>query len=216
MNQFNCLKDMRSLKGIVLFFLLGGAAAVVAQDKLEGLRTTKQIVTVDKASSPYYAVQILALKLPPSDVNFFKQFDVVKEFPCADGYVRYTVGGFSSAAEGQAYLEVVKSKGYGDAVIVNTRRFGMGTGAYAPKVLVIDPSQTYLIQLSAFRFPVYLSFFEKFDTIYEFRMKDQIYRYTTPPVLGSAVQAELDRIRQAGYPDAFIVEMDVYMPFKIE
>jgi hypothetical protein len=73
-----------------------------------------------------------------------------------------------------------------------------------------------MVQVSAFRFPVYLTYFEKIDKILEFYMKDKIYRYCTDKISGTNVEAELQRIKGLGFKDAFIVEYDKYQSFQIE
>lgn len=206
------MKKYILLSIITLLIVVTGAA----QDKLSALRSNRHIVTVETVSAPYYSIQILALKEPPSNVGFFKNFDVIKEYPCQDGYVRYCVGDYASGADALGALESIRSKGYPDAFVVNTRRIGAGVSQYANTNLVINPDDEYFIQLSAFRFPVYVSFFKEFDSIYEFRMNDKIFRYTTLSIRGSEVKEELARIKALGYKDAFIVEKAKYMPFRIE
>ncbi len=207
-------------KSLIVTILLAAlySVGVSAQDKLAGLRTNRRIVTMDGPRAPYYSIQILALKEPPSDADFFKSFDTIKEYPCEDGFVRYCVGDYNSGAEAMAQLESVKNQGYPDAFVVNTKRLGAGAsgGVSSSAKLEIRPDGDYLIQLSAFRFPVYISFFKQFDRVLEFRMKDKIFRYTTLPLKGSEVNQELARIKQLGYHDAFVVEKDAYMPFRIE
>ncbi len=188
----------------------------LSQDKLESLRTSKQIVTMDGAQAPYFSIQVLALKNPPSDAAFFSKLERVKEYPCGDGFVRYCVGDYENASQANLHLEAVRAMGYPEAFVVYTKKLGVSAGAFSAKELVIDPNASYLIQLSAFRFPVYITFFKEFDRIYEFRMNDNIYRYTIPPIMGAQVNEELSRIKQLGYKDAFIVESDRYMPYKIE
>lgn len=205
-------------KYIVLIILLSLFHAMdgLSQDKLQSLRTNRQIITMEGAQAPYYSIQVLALKSPPSDADFFNKLDRVKEYPCGDGFVRYCVGDYETASQALANLESVRAMGYPEAFVVNTKRLGASQGGFGAKELVIDPQSNYLIQLSAFRFPVYITFFKEFEQIFEFRMNDNIYRYTTPPISGVQVKEELVRIKQLGYRDAFIVEVDRYMPFKIE
>ncbi len=203
---------------LFIFLSLVHSFNVYSQDKLEALRTGKQIITMDGAKAPYFSIQVLALKNPPSDAAFFAKLDRVKEYPCGDGFVRYCVGDYETASQANLHLDAVKAMGYPEAFVVYTKRLGVsgGDGSFSAKELVIDPNGSYLIQLSAFRFPVYISFFKEFDQIYEFRMNDNIYRYTIPSISGTLVNSELVRIQQLGYKDAFIVESDRYMPFKIE
>ena len=82
--------------------------------------------------------------------------------------------------------------------------------------LVIDPNADYVVQLAAFRYPVYLTFFEQVDEVIEYRLKDKIFRYTTTPVKGTQVEALLQQMKGLGYENAFIVEYSKYEPFRIE
>jgi hypothetical protein len=183
-------------------------------DKLEGLRTEKKIISVDKATAPYYAIQILALKLPPQDPNFFSNINEAREFSCADGYVRYVVGQYNSFKEANADLEKIKALGYQDAFVVNTNN--LGAQKVAGDKLVVDPNKTYTLQIGAFRFPVYLTYFDKVDNVKEYYMQDKIYRYCIGEHLGSIVESELQKIKDLGYKDAHIVELSQYLPYQIE
>lgn len=183
-------------------------------DKLEGLRTEKKIVSVEKATAPYYAIQILALKLPPQDPNFFTNITEAREFTCSDGYVRYVVGQYNTFNDANAELDKYKGLGYQDAFVVNTNH--LGAQSIVSSKLIIDPDKIYTIQISAFRFPVYLSYFEKLDGVKEYYMKDKIYRYCIGEHQGTVVEAELQKIKELGYKDAHIVEFSQYLPFQIE
>lgn len=187
-----------------------------SQDKLSQLRTNKQIITMDAPEAPYYAVQVLALKLPPSDANFFKNLETVYEYPCSDGYVRYCVGRYTKFSEANAALKQVKDSGYEEAFVSYTKKFQMQSSSYSNKVIEILPDKNYVVQLSAFRYPVYLSFFEKVETVLEYRMNDKIFRYTTQPYKGTEIEQVLVKMKSLGYSQAFIVEYDRYAPFKIE
>lgn len=204
---------------VLLAIVLGLHSVVFAQDKLSKLRTNKQVVTIDEPTSPYYSIQILALKLPPSDASFFENLTEVKEYPCSDGYVRYCVGSYETFAEANAQLSSIRSKGYGEAFVVNTQKFSLHSSHYSSgnsTKLVILPNKDYVVQLSAFRYPVYLSFFENVEEVYEYRMNDKIYRYTTKPYKGSEIEVVLAKMRGLGYDKAFIVDYDLYEPFIIE
>lgn len=208
---------MRTLFTVVVLML--AHLSLYSQDKLSSLRTSKQIVTVESPSSSY-TVQILALKMPPSDASFFKNLDVIYEYPCTDGYVRYCVGNFSSYEAANSQLSDVRSKGYNEAFVTNTKRFSIvnssSSSSVSSSTKVIDPNADYVVQLAAFRYPVYLTFFEGVDEVYEYRLNDKIFRYTTPPVKGSEVQSLLAEMKSKGFQKAFIVEYDKYSPYKIE
>lgn len=206
-------------KILAIAILAATSVASFAQDKLSELRTQKQIVTVEEPSS-VFTVQVLALKQAPSDANFFKNLDKVYEYPCTDGYARYCVGQFNTYADANAQLAAIRNNGYAEAFVTNTKRFSITESEYAQSAksgkLVIDPSKDYVVQLAAFRYPVYLTFFEKVDDVYEYRLNDKIFRYTTPPVKGSEVEALQQQMKSLGYEKAFIVEYQKYAAFRIE
>jgi hypothetical protein len=211
------IKIMRQLSlTIICLLVLGHSAFAGSDDKLSHLRTERKIVTADKPTAPYYAIQILALQLPPQNAEFFGNVTEAREFVCADGYVRYVVGQYKTNAEATADLERVRALGYPDAFVVNTLRLKTGQSEWSNKTLKIDPNKDYTIQLKAFRFPVYISYFKEFDDVMEFYMKDKIFRYTVGNYKGTVILQELARVKALGYPDAFIVDLDTYMPFKIE
>lgn len=169
---------------------------------------------MEKAMAPYYAIQIIALKHPPGDPKFFTNIDMAREYPCLDGYFRFCVGQYASYEEAKSQVESVKSLGYDQAFVVNTAEYGMKeqTG----RSNKIDPNKTYTVQLSAFRFPVYLSYFKGLENVMEFRLKDKIFRYCIGKVKGSVAREEVAKYKAMGYKDAFLVELDSYLPFQIE
>ncbi|MCQ2236384.1 MAG: SPOR domain-containing protein [Bacteroidales bacterium] len=201
---------------LVILALAVISVTVSAQDKIAHLRTAKRIITIEQPTAPYYSVQILALKNPPSDPSFFEKLDEVKEYPGQDGYIRYCVGAFNSYAEANSSIESLKAKGYEEAFVVNTNRFKLQSSSVNGSVKEIDPNKDYVVQLSAFRYPVYLTFFENVKDVYEYRLNDKIFRYTTKPVKGSQVRDLLAEMKSIGYKKAFIVEYEKYAPFRIE
>ncbi|MCT4646164.1 MAG: SPOR domain-containing protein [Carboxylicivirga sp.] len=209
---------MRHLSLLIMVLFLGIGYSAKA-DKLDKLRTNKKIIRMQSAQSPSFAIQIIALKLPPQVPEFFKNVEVAREYACNDGYLRFCVGEFNTYEEAKAAVASVKDLGYDQAFVVNTKEYDLdgsvGSGLSSGKKK-IDPNKTYTVQLSAFRFPVYLSHFKKIDDVMEFRMKDKIFRYTTGQFEGSVAEEELAKIKALGYKDAHLVELDKYLPFKIE
>lgn len=204
-----------SLVGAII--LMQSLMFEVGADKLAELRTTKKIVPVKEISAPYFAVQILALKKAPQSSSFFKNIDQANEYDCADGYVRYTVGSFSSAAEARAEISRIKSLGYTECFVVDLRSYrlngssGTGNSGFSP-----DGNTVYTIQLAAYRYPVYVSEFEGFDDVMEFYPGDRIYRYTVGEYVGEEAVDELSRVKGAGYPQAHLVPIEKYRPYQIE
>lgn len=203
----------------LLFAIMVNVSNGIAED-ISRLRTSKKIIRMEKAVAPYYAIQIIALKHPPGVASFFRAVDLAREYVCVDGYVRYTVGQFTTYDKAKSGLGEIKALGYHQAFVVNTAEFklkGAGNSVSARKGnKKIDPSKIYTVQVSAFRFPVYLSHFENLDNIMEFRMKDKVFRYCVGKFKGSVAQEELSKIKALGYKDAYLVELDNYLPYKIE
>jgi hypothetical protein len=205
-----------SFLGVVLLFqsLWGDALA----DKLAYLRSAKKIVAVHEISAPYYAIQILALKRPPQNPSFFKNIDKANEYVCADGYVRYTVGGFESKEEARRNIPRVKSMGYTECFVVDIRDYIL-VGSRSSSVsydVELDENATYTVQIAAFRYPVYTSEFEEFDDVMEFYLDDKIYRYTVGRYSGAEAKRALERIKSMGYPQAHLVPYEKYKPYRIE
>lgn len=168
--------------------------------------------------APFYTIQIVALRLPPGEPEFFRDVDQVYEYVCSDGYVRYTVGRYSTFNDAAKDLAKYEAKGYSDVFVLNTRKIALDNNGYQPSSNEIGPlaGVEYTVQLAAYRFPVYVSEFEEFDNISEYYMKDRIYRYCVGSFDGSIANQELIKIRQMGYPSAFLVPLEKYKPFKIE
>lgn len=206
---------MRNLVLIYILLLISPVLFSQSDDALSFLRTSKKIITVEKAQAPYYAIQILAIQLAPQSPEYFTNIEVAKEFVCTDGFVRYVVGEYSSFNEAAKDLDIYKEKGYPDAFVVNTSKLGQVKSLSNGK-FEIDPSKDYLVQVSAFRFPVYLSYFENLDKVLEFYMDDKVYRYCTNKIAGSNVEEELQHVKELGFKGAFIVEYEKYLPYKIE
>ncbi len=191
-------------------------------DHLEQLRTSKKIVPVGVVTAPYFAIQILALKYPPTNPAFFSNVELAFEYACTDGFVRYTVGPYDSYVAAKADIARIHSLGYVEAFVVDVRKYELHedlgnafkfdeTGDTPP-----DPSGIYTVQLAAFRYPVYVSYFAEFDHVMEFYLKDKIYRYCVGKYTGNTALAELARIRAMGYPQAYLVLLENYLPFQIE
>ncbi len=199
----------------IILLTFSGIHAQSKKDKLGELRTSKKIVSVTQVSgSNDWAVQIIALKYPAGEPGFFTNIEEAREFTCSDGYVRYCAGSFSSYQEAKAQISYFKDLGYVQSFVVNTSKFNLG--GTVPTGFKTDPNKRYTIQLSAFRFPVYLSHFKGLENIKEFYLEDRIYRYTIGDYSYEEATASLPDIKSKGYPKAFVTELDAYLPYQIE
>ncbi|SMO45115.1 hypothetical protein SAMN06265379_101877 [Saccharicrinis carchari] len=200
---------------LIWLVCLTGMQAQQRKDKLASLRTSKTIVSVSSVpETDDYAIQIIALKYPAGEPSFFNNIEQAREFSCADGYVRYTVGTFPTYAKAKNELVYYKDLGYVEAFVVNTAKYQLKNKikrGFKP-----DPNKRYTIQLSAFRFPVYLSHFKGVEDVKEFYLKDKIYRYTVGSYSYKDAVAQLANIKAIGYKDAYVAELDAYLPYQIE
>ncbi|WP_068473674.1 hypothetical protein [Saccharicrinis aurantiacus] len=206
------------MKANILFltifsWFLGFTFFTANADKLEHLRTSKKIVSVSHLpTSDDFAVQIIALKLPANEPGFFNNIENAREFTCSDGYVRYTVESFATYNEAKAMVDHYKELGYVQSFVVNCADYILD-GSVKNR---FDPNANYTVQLSAFRFPVYLSHFDGVDNVMEFYMKDRVYRYTVGSLKHEAAEVLLAELKKKGYKDAYITALDPYLPFQIE
>lgn len=197
---------------------------LLSAQSVDDMRTNRQIVSWSQDELPNYSIQIAATKNPPADASQFSKADVVYEFRTADGFIKYYYGRYQSYAEANRYIGQVRAMGFEGAFIVNMKKAAQGTSSLGDpgvttvghKPIEIDPGKDYVIQVGAFRYPLYVSTFEDIGRVYEYRLSDKIFRYTTPPLRGSEVEAELKRIKGLGYVSAFVVEYATYSPYKIE
>lgn len=209
---------MKFIRSFLILIFAFTSISYSHADKLAHLRTTKKIVTMASIDAPYFTIQIVALRLPPGEPEFFRDVDKVYEYVCNDGYVRYTVGRYSSFADAAKELPKYQGMGYTDVFVLNTRKISLDKNDYQPSSNEIGPlaGVNYTVQLAAYRFPVYVNEFEEFDNVTEYYMKDRIYRYCVGSFDGSVANQELLKIRKKGYPNAFLVPLEKYRPFKIE
>ena len=223
---------MRLSRFLIIVLFLTSNLLSLSADKLDGLRTSKKIITVDVISAPYYTIQIVALREPPGNPGFFNNVDIIREFSCDDGFVRYTVGEYNTFSEAAQNLEQIRSLGYQDAFVLNLRRINLangpvsGSSAYysssgttsgSSAAFVPVPGQKYTIQLAAMRFPVYLTHFEGFENVKEYYKKsDKIYRYCVGLYEGNNALNELNKVKSSGYRDAYLVPIEHYAPYEIE
>lgn len=202
----------------MVLFMAFTLVSNVSADKLSHLRTSKKITTVTSIEAPYYTIQIVALRLPPGEPEFFRDVDKVDEYKCDDGYVRYTVGRYNTFSDAAKDLDTYKNMGFNDVFVLNTRKITLDKSKYQPSSNAVGPiaGKLYTVQIAAYRFPVYVNEFSEFDNVSEYYMDDRIYRYCVGEYDGSVAMQELNKIRREGYPNAFLVPVEKYEQFRIE
>ncbi|GAO30281.1 SPOR domain-containing protein [Geofilum rubicundum] len=209
---------MKLIRTFILTLFVFSALSAYG-DKLAHLRSARKIVTVESITAPYYTIQVVALKEPPGNAAFFTTLTQAREFICTDGFVRYTIGEYDTFGQAARDLEALKAQGFSDVFVLNTRKISLKN---SNQTLVIDKNAqpvagvAYTIQVAALRYPVYVSEFEEFEDVQEYYMRDRIYRYCVGNFDGAVALDELSKVRQSGYPDAFLVPVEKYASFKIE
>lgn len=185
-------------------------------------RTGKKIVLTDKITEPYFAIQILAMKVAPQDPNFFDKVDEAREFACQDGWTRWTVGQYKSKEDAAQDLDKTRnlSPKYKSAFVVNTQNYKLASSAFSEesvgtrtdkKIIPSDklPNGTFTIQVIALRFPPQDAlFFDKLDQAMEVSCTDGMKRYLVGAYKTKEEAADdLAKIRAFGpkYKNAFIV-----------
>ncbi|MBU0765465.1 MAG: SPOR domain-containing protein [Bacteroidetes bacterium] len=153
--------------------------------------------------SNIFTIQIKALR-KPADLEKFPGLKGVKEELGADDIYRYTyreIKGYNPAKE---ELDKVKALGYEDAFLVRIKETA---GLLMPQ----EQEGQYTIQISAIQSPKPVSRFKKLGTVTEFKGKDGIYRYSYGRFASiGAARKELLRVKEAGFEDAFIVNVNRY------
>lgn len=208
----------------------------------KSIRTSKKIIPVDKAQEPYFGIQLLALKDAPKDPDFFDNIDEAREFSCKDGYKRYVVGQYQTAEEAAEHVAKIRALNpkYQNAFVANTSKYQLDENQFSPNFgtttnatvggsdenktiketpdvqIKLDANKIYTIQLTASRYPFYVSELKGFSEVFEFFMPDKVYRYCEGKFKGASAETELKRVLALGYKEAFIVEWDKYAPYQIE
>ncbi|MDA3852624.1 MAG: SPOR domain-containing protein [Bacteroidales bacterium] len=86
-----------------------------------------------------------------------------------------------------------------------------------PKPVVVSTIKTYTIQIAAYRYPLYTKEFNLENEVMEFYCSDNIYRYTVGKFEEeSKARDRLKKVRESGYPDAFLIDYKKYEVYRIE
>ncbi|MCA1744953.1 MAG: hypothetical protein LC643_04460 [Bacteroidales bacterium] len=69
---------MKLIRTFILTLFIFSALSAYG-DKLAHLRSARKIVTVETITAPYYTIQVVALKEPPGNANFFNSLTQIRE-----------------------------------------------------------------------------------------------------------------------------------------
>ena len=180
----------------------------------------------------FFTIQIKALskKVP---VSIFEGLNGVWVKQNSDGLYKYYYGRYPNYQAARKAIEEVREKGYPDAFVVSSRKIIMNKTwqnvveekpatkvikqEEKPSTMVKGEIVVYTVQLSAFKYPVYVDFFAPISDIMEFQLEDKLFRYCTGKYLSmDEAKIALDKYKKMGYDKSFIVEYDKYKPYLIE
>ena len=178
-----------------------GFKDAVIIDNLEYLTLSKKSTNDNPPIKGTYSIQIKALSQPVK-ISEFTNLKGVKEYLSEDGYYRYTYNEYKTKAEARNHLDEVLNEGFADAFIIEIGKY---------KQREVDGNAEYTIQLKALKNPINIKFFSNIKGVKEFIANDGYYKYTfgTYFTMSDARKA-LKQIRQKGYTDAFIVNVEKY------
>lgn len=137
-----------------------------------------------------YSVQVFASE-QPADIQYITPFDSVDVTISPSGYYRYSIGKTTSVDMVEAWLKLVKSKGYENAYArINREHAG------------------YTIQVMALSKPKHLAYFDNIPGVMVSRAATGMYRYYVGKYSSkSDAQADLENLHQMGYEGAFVREL---------
>lgn len=202
------------MKRVVLFlFLMLSVAGVMAQE--------------------FYTIQVRSLsRETPLTVSELEagmwQHKVANQTKCF-------MGRFDTYAEAKEALEPVKATYQGAFVVSSKKIFKVSGSGDITKNTIKKSSpdlppppppapagskhsiQIYTIQIAAYRYPLYTKDFNLDNEVMEFYCKDNIYRYSVGKFEKEAEARQvLKKIKESGYPDAFLIDYKKYEVFRIE
>lgn len=191
-----------------------------------------QTENMNPVDAEFFTIQINALskKVP---LSFFEGLDGVWFKQNEDGLYKYYYGRYPNYQAARTAIEDVRKKGYPDAFVVSSRKIIQDktwqnvVEEKIPEKVKTTNNETnksvkgeiivYTIQLSAFKYPVYIDFFAPITDIMEFQLEDKLFRYCTGKYLShDEAKVALEKYKKMGYDKSFIVEYDKYKPYHIE
>lgn len=166
-------------------------------------------------NSPLYGVQLGAFK-EVVPVSRFKQFKNVDAFMDKEGLIRYVVGHFSIHSQAESLLNLIKSKGYSDAFVVNVNDEKM----FSDEVISVDNINIragiigrveYRVQIGAFKEEIpekTANMFLKIEGIKNFSQGEFTYLTAGSYSTYNEAKAYLQGIKAAGIDDAFVIAIN--------
>jgi outer membrane protein OmpA-like peptidoglycan-associated protein len=132
-----------------------------------------------------------------------------------DSIIAYAVGLFYNKNDAIRYLGYSKEKGFSEAYIINhydLNKVTRETARLIPVVSSTTGSKIYTIQVKASRSALNMRLFKEYKDIREIYSDDGYYRYVTGEYdqISKAKEA-LKSIKEAGFSDAFIRELNLLL-----
>lgn len=156
-----------------------------------------------------------------------------------DGQTKCFLGKFETYAEAKQALEPLQVGKYKGAFITTSDKiFKEGEVATVPAIPEVNKEtvdslvtkmekkstpatkssiKVYSIQIAAYRYPLYTKDFKLEDEVMEFYCADNIYRYAVGRFENADEARKVKKkIKESGYPDAFLIDYKKYESYRIE
>lgn len=200
--------------------------SLIAESKTTNKNIASSFETKNENS---YTVQISAIRTK-ADQNKFTGITQLQEVYCNDGYYRYVVGEYSDYIEARSKRNELAQMGYPDAFVIKTALIASkisGTKAEttsntnstnsstSPVNTPTNSNSTYTIQIKAMNTPIGTDNFKNIENVVERICDNGFVKYTVGEYPNIEVASyDLDKIKQAGYHDAFIVNLNSFNEVK--
>ncbi|HBX49589.1 MAG: hypothetical protein A2W98_05995 [Bacteroidetes bacterium GWF2_33_38] len=167
-----------------------------------------------------YTVQISAIR-SKADHNKFAGITELQEVYCNDGYYRYVVGEYSDYITARSKRNELAQMGYPDAFVIKTALLSSKvenkTNASIESKKDSAPNTNsssgdiFTIQIKAMNTPIGVDNFSNLENVVERKCSNGSVKYTVGEYPNIQVATfDLDKIKQAGYHDAFIVNVNTF------
>jgi hypothetical protein len=178
----------------------------------EDLKITTKSISYSVQHS-LYGVQVAAF-LEPKLTRKFENLKNIEVYVDRNGVYRYVIGRFSYYQQAEKLLEYVKSVGYKDAYIVDINQ---KSDRYKEEVVTVNDQSIkkqiigkvdYRVQIGAYRYELPDNIARRYLLVDNIR--ENHYKDLTILTIGSfpnyaEAKAYSEKIKQIGFPDAFVV-----------
>ena len=177
-------------------------ASVIRRNTIAG--QADEAATIATSENQHFGIQIFALR-KPADMKLFRSLGDVQMIRGDDGFYRVIYGDYNAKEDAGIDIVKIKSRGYEDAFIIDLSLLHTYKQQSVSRLSGNADGRLLTIQLKALRTPVSKNYFSRLNGIRVIQGGDGIFRYVYMEFADMEnAQAELKRIKDLGFTDAFI------------